>query len=105
LDLATKSFSAGQRRIAGEHWRLAFENVDILVIGQYHDILPNIIKKINDLKSEGCPEVAAKLHKYLMKSAAAHNFRGPTRSIRREPVDPSVTPSSTRFPHFKLFAL
>jgi hypothetical protein len=43
--------------------------------------LPNIIQNINDLKSEGYPEVAVKLQKYLMKSAAAHNFRRPTRSI------------------------
>ncbi|KAI9668488.1 MAG: hypothetical protein M1829_005366 [Trizodia sp. TS-e1964] len=81
LEMATKAASSGEPQTAGEHWIRAFETVDTLVTGQYHDILPNILQKINDLKAEGHPEVATKLKNYLAEASAVYKVRGPMSAI------------------------
>jgi hypothetical protein len=51
---------------AGAHWGRAFENVDSLVKGQYHAIIPSLIQKINDLnKHHGLGELADKLKNHI----------------------------------------
>ncbi|KAB8349531.1 hypothetical protein FH972_023557 [Carpinus fangiana] len=50
---------------AGRYWRQAFLQVEILVKGQYHDIIPNIIQQINDLTRDGRPELAILLNEHV----------------------------------------
>jgi len=51
--------------LARSFWQKAFESVDRLVQGQYHDIIPNLIQKINDLNREGREDLARMLHQHI----------------------------------------
>ncbi|KAK4163717.1 hypothetical protein QBC43DRAFT_55976 [Cladorrhinum sp. PSN259] len=64
--------ASGNFSRAGSHWRRAFLTVEALVVeGEYHDIIPNMVQKINDLNRQGLPEVAA-----LLKTHVARCGRG-----------------------------
>lgn len=81
LEMAKTSASLGQVHKAGAHWRQSFEHADILATGQYHDTLPNILQKVNDLRIEGHGAVATKLVSYLAECSAAHSACGSIRAI------------------------
>lgn len=51
--------------LAGAFWSDAFQKVDHLVQGQYHDIIPNLIQKINDLNAEERGDLASLLQKHI----------------------------------------
>jgi hypothetical protein len=61
LDIGCTAHSNGNVALAGLHWRKAFREINTLVTGVYHDNIPNLIQKINDLNSSGHPKVAAML--------------------------------------------
>lgn len=65
---------------AGALWRSAFENVDHLVQGQYHDIVPNLIQKINDLNHDGYEELARELLRHIV--ACSQSFLPPNKSTK-----------------------
>lgn len=53
---------------AGSHWRHAFLAVEDLVVqGAYHNIVPNLVLKINDLNRQGLGEVAAMLKTHIAR--------------------------------------
>jgi hypothetical protein len=39
--------------LAGICWKRAFVNIEALVVGKYHDIILNLIQKINDINRQG----------------------------------------------------
>lgn len=49
---------------AGVYWKRAFISLEILVEGRYHDIIPNLVQKINDLYSQGRPDLADSLKRH-----------------------------------------
>lgn len=65
-------------RLVELYWRRAFKKIENLVKGSYHDIIPNVVQKLNDLNDHGCPEVAI-----LMKNQIASVGMSP-----RLPNDP-----------------
>lgn len=81
LNMATKTAANSNLPIAGMYWKQAFENLDLLITGHYHDTWPNLLQKINDLKSEGHSAVAVSLQNHLARSCAAYNICGPLRTI------------------------
>lgn len=63
---------------AGSFWQDAFETVDHLVQGRYHDIIPNLIQKIKDLDREGRKELARILQQHI--SECGRSYLGPNSS-------------------------
>jgi hypothetical protein len=49
---------------AGFYWKRAFVGLEALIQGQYYDIIPNLIQKINDLNRQGRSELADSLKKH-----------------------------------------
>lgn len=81
LDLASKAASSGHHQLAGTYWTRAFGIVEnILVTGQYHDILPNLLQKINDLNAEGHTTIATKLQGHLAAKSKSSYLRDKSRS-------------------------
>jgi hypothetical protein len=69
IDNAKTLATSGRVIDAGLSWRRAFGRVNELVKAQYHDIIPNLVQKINDLNSGGYHEVAGMLKKHIADMA------------------------------------
>ncbi|KAF5674775.1 hypothetical protein FCIRC_7640 [Fusarium circinatum] len=54
------------------HWDAAFQAVDHLVQGQYHDIIPNLVQKINDINDKGQVQVALELLRHITECAQTY---------------------------------
>lgn len=67
LDSGCASAQAEDFVVAGNHWKAAFIDLEILVKGQYHDIVPNLIQKITDVRRQGLPDLAEKLQQHIAK--------------------------------------
>ena len=66
---------------AGTHWRQAFLAVEHLVSsGEYHDILPNLVQKLNDLNREGLTEVAVLLKQHIARCSSNSSRTSATES-------------------------
>lgn len=78
LDIGCAASASGNLVSAGHYWRQGFREIETLVKGQYHDIIPNMIQKINDLNDQGYPEVAVLLRNQIAQSSVNH--RSPDRS-------------------------
>jgi hypothetical protein len=66
LDTGCRYFAEGKADVGGLYWRKAFREIETLVQGTYHGIIPNMIFKVNDLDDNGYREAAI-----MMKSYAA----------------------------------
>lgn len=66
-DFAIGCHAAGAKNFlaAGNAWKRAFLNVETLVKGNYYDIIPNIVQKINDLNRQGYDRLAALLKEHI----------------------------------------
>lgn len=64
--------------LAGSYWRKVFKDVELLVRGQYHDIVPNLVQKINDLNREGRADLAHILKHHI--AACGQQFTDSNRS-------------------------
>lgn len=51
------------------HWDAAYQAVDHLVQGHYHDIIPNLVQKINDVNDKGQVRVALGLLRHITRCA------------------------------------
>lgn len=78
LDISCAAFAAGNFQLAGGYWRQGFREIETLVMGQYHDTIPNMIQKINDLNGQGQLEVAVLLKKQITRSSMT--YQSPDRS-------------------------
>ena len=78
LDISCAAFAAGNVQLAGGYWRQGFREIETLVMGQYHDTIPNMIQKINDLNRQGQLEVAVLLKKQITRSSMT--YQSPDRS-------------------------
>ncbi|KAG4444026.1 hypothetical protein IFR05_000486 [Cadophora sp. M221] len=76
LDTGCRYFAAGKADVGGLHWRGAFREIDNIVQGTYHDILPNVIQKVNDLNDGNHRPAAVMLTKYVAESSAARRSTG-----------------------------
>tara|TARA_R110002003_G_scaffold214_33_gene16306 strand:- start:1874 stop:3109 length:1236 start_codon:yes stop_codon:yes gene_type:complete len=69
IDSAKALARSGRVVDAGLSWRRAFGCVNGLVKAQYHDIIPNLVQKINDLNNDGYHEIAGMLKKHIADMA------------------------------------
>jgi hypothetical protein len=69
LNLGIEAANARDYDLALEYWMKSFIPLETLVKGQYHDTIPNIIQKINDLCREGLGPVAASLTRHIANYA------------------------------------
>jgi hypothetical protein len=76
LDSGSAYFAQGKPEIGGLYWRKAFREIEALVRGQYHDIVPNMAQKINDLETKGHPEAAIILRRYIAQSCRTRSISG-----------------------------
>lgn len=51
--------------VAFDYWKAAFIQVETLVKAEYHDVIPNLVQRINDLNAEGQGDVAARLKTHI----------------------------------------
>ncbi|KAF2667735.1 hypothetical protein BT63DRAFT_441317 [Microthyrium microscopicum] len=58
LNVGSTAAISEDYELAGESWRKAFLTLETVVQGQYHDIIPNLLQKINDLAREGHGKLA-----------------------------------------------
>lgn len=65
LDTGCSNFATGDRYSGEVQWRKAFREIEPLVQGDYHDIIPNIVQKINDLNEGGHPQFAEVLKTHV----------------------------------------
>jgi hypothetical protein len=66
--------------LAGIYWKRAFTNIETLVVGKYHDIILNLIQKINDLNRQGHEPLAALLKEHIAQCGRI--FLGPNSPTR-----------------------
>jgi len=67
---------------AGVCWQRAFINIESLVRGNYHDIIPNLIQKINDLNNQKRTELAELLKDHIaLCGTCLLGPNAPTKSI------------------------
>lgn len=71
IDCADEAAKSNNFSAAGKFWQSAFDRVPTLVQAQYHDVIPNLLQKINDLQAAGYTEVADKLRSYVAGMARA----------------------------------
>ncbi|PVH72986.1 hypothetical protein DL98DRAFT_358227, partial [Cadophora sp. DSE1049] len=82
IDTGCGNFTSGNTTAGGLFLRKAFREIRTLVRGSYHDILPNIIQRINDLNQRGHPIAAASLMKHVAASSEIDlSSKQETRSI------------------------
>lgn len=74
LDTGCRYFTEGKADMGGLYWRKAFREIETLVQGSYHDIIPNMIFKINDLDDNGYREVAKMMRKYAVQCCLASQY-------------------------------
>ena len=68
--------------LAGVYWRQAFLDIEQLVKAEYHDVIPNLIQKVNDLNYNGLSGLAILLKKHIaMCSQHLSRQNGPRSSI------------------------
>lgn len=87
LDTGCTNKALGKYGLAGLYWRRAFVEIESLVKGSYHDIIPNVIQKLNDLNDQGCRAVAIKMKNHIASLSMLHQ-----------------SPNNTRMCIFKAFA-
>ncbi|KAF2435049.1 hypothetical protein EJ08DRAFT_388323 [Tothia fuscella] len=85
-----KAAASGDSLLAGSDWNHAFEQIEILVKGQYHDIIPNLIQKVNDLQEQGYHFLALELVNYVAQSCVTHQVakdQDPTILLEMRKID------------------
>lgn len=80
LDTGYTNKAMGAYGLAGLYWRRAFREIESLVKGSYHDIIPNMIQKLNDLNDQGCREVAIMMKNHIASFSKLHQSPNRTRN-------------------------
>lgn len=65
IDLGCTAARSGNNMLAGDQWRRAFLELENLVKGTYHDIIPNLISKLNDLNNWGFADIASMMIRHI----------------------------------------
>ena len=63
----TRWFEAGSGKLASLHWKAAFVVLEALILGQYHDVVPNLLQQLNALRRRNREDLAVKLQKHISK--------------------------------------
>ena len=81
-DFAVRRHAADAQNfaLAGNFWKQAFVYIKALVVGKYHDIILNLIQKINDLNRQGHKRLAALLKEHVAQ--CGRSLLGPSTSTR-----------------------
>lgn len=80
LDTGCRYFADGNADVGGLYWRRAFREIDSLVQGTYHGVLPNMIIMINELDDKNHREAATKLKSYAAQACIARQSPGHART-------------------------
>ncbi|KAH8597199.1 hypothetical protein B0O99DRAFT_592946 [Bisporella sp. PMI_857] len=80
LDMGCRYFTEGKADVGGLYWRKAFREMETLVQGTYHGIIPNLIIKVNDLDDSGHREAAKMLKSYAAQCCLALQSPGHARA-------------------------
>lgn len=80
LDISCAAFATGNLQLAGHYWRQGFREIETLIKGQYHDTIPNMIQKINDLNGQGQREVAILLKRQIAQSSTIYQSNDRSRT-------------------------
>ena len=75
-ELGCTASQASDNTLAGKHWIRAFDEVDLLVQSSYHDILPNLVQQLNDLRYRGYGKVAQRLRDRIVISSSIQQRKG-----------------------------
>ncbi|KAL9042671.1 MAG: hypothetical protein Q9214_003711, partial [Letrouitia sp. 1 TL-2023] len=73
IDQGRAAAQIGDNLLAGDRWRLAFLEIEYLMKGNYHDIIPNVISKLNDLNNWGFQGVTTMLVKHI--ASLCHEYQ------------------------------
>ena len=73
IDQGRAAAQIGDNLLAGNRWRLAFLEIEYLMKGKYHDIIPNVISKLNDLNNWGFQGVATMLINHI--ASLCHEYQ------------------------------
>ncbi len=65
VDSRCSYFAACNAYVGGMCWRQAFMKIETLVRSSYHDVIPNIIQKINDLQDQNHVQFAEVLKRHV----------------------------------------
>ena len=76
IDIGCSVAQKGGTNLAFQHWNRAFNLVPFLITGRYHDHLPNILQKINDLNRNGYNEVARSLQNHIARMSQEYTRQG-----------------------------
>ena len=76
IDIGCSVAQKGGTILAFQHWNRAFNLVPFLITGRYHDHLPNILQKINDLNRNGYNEVARSLQNHIARMSQEYTRQG-----------------------------
>ena len=71
LDTGCRYFADGNADVGGLYWRKAFREIDSLVQGTYHGVIPNMILKINDLDDQNHRDAATMIKRYAAQCCLA----------------------------------
>ena len=73
IDQGRAAAQIGDNSLAGNRWRSAFLEIEYLMKGNYHDIIPNVISKLNDLNDRGFQGVATMLVNHI--ASLCHEYQ------------------------------
>ena len=73
IDQGRAAAQIGDNPLAGDRWRLAFLEMEYLMKGNYHDIIPNVVSKLNDLNDWGFQGVATMLVNHI--ASLCHEYQ------------------------------
>jgi hypothetical protein len=71
LDTGCRYFTERKADVGGFYWRKAFREIETLVQGTYHGIIPNMVFKINDLDVNSHREAAMMIKNYAAQCCLA----------------------------------
>jgi hypothetical protein len=71
IDLGCTAITSGSHELGEIHWRQAFDEIDHLVAGQYHDIIPNLILKVTELGHRGFGPAATRMRDRIAQRSKA----------------------------------
>ena len=76
VDQGCTATRIGHLVLADAHWQRAIVELEVLLRGTYHDIIPNIISKLTDLDDWGFADVANRLMREMVGIASACKHSG-----------------------------
>jgi hypothetical protein len=80
IDSGISNLRRGKLEMGKLYLRKAFHETEILVGGQYHDIIPNLFQKITDLHTSGFVGVAVLLQRHIAKLVTTRSTLNPAQT-------------------------